>query len=81
MAALNERHGYKQIDALLAGLGSLIRDSCGGRDFAARVGGDEFALGLVVDELDEAIHARKNRHCRASVGASGPLTPGEGVRF
>lgn len=53
---LNEHHGYERIDGLLARLGGLIRDRCGGKDIAARIGGDEFALGLSTDDQDEAIH-------------------------
>jgi diguanylate cyclase (GGDEF)-like protein len=53
---LNERHGYEQIDDLLARFGALIKDRCGGRDIAARIGGDEFAFGLLTDDQDETIH-------------------------
>ena len=53
---LNERHGYERTDDLLARLAGLIRDRCGGRDIAARIGGDEFAFGLVTDDQDDAIH-------------------------
>src|SRR5206468_6054191 len=55
-AALNGRHGYQLIDGLLARLGSLIRERCGGQDIAARIGGDEFALSLWEAGLDEATH-------------------------
>lgn len=53
---LNERQGYEQIDDLLARLGGLIRDRCGGRDIAARIGGDEFALGLSTDDQNDVIN-------------------------
>jgi diguanylate cyclase (GGDEF)-like protein len=54
-AALNDLHGHETVDELLARLASLIRARCGAREIAARAGGEEFALGLLEDELDEVM--------------------------
>lgn len=67
---LNERHGYEQVDNLLTRLGGLIRDRCGGKDVAARIGGDEFAFGLLTDDQDEAIH--EVAHIRRGLRESPP---------
>jgi diguanylate cyclase (GGDEF)-like protein len=72
-ARLNERRGVQQVDELFAKLGSLMRERCGTRDVAARVGGQEFAVGLLEDDLalvmEEVGHIRRAFR-EASHGAS-----------
>jgi diguanylate cyclase len=43
---VNDGSGHAAGDALLRQIADLIRDSCRRQDFAARIGGDEFALLL-----------------------------------
>ena len=52
---LNGRHGLKEVDRLLARLGSVIQDRCGPGEVAARIGGDEFALMLFEEDLNEVV--------------------------
>jgi diguanylate cyclase (GGDEF)-like protein len=66
LGALNDRHGHKEIDRLLARLGSLIQERCGAGEMAARLGGDEFALTLLEDEPTEVI--REVEHIRGRFG-------------
>jgi diguanylate cyclase (GGDEF)-like protein len=69
LAHLNERHGEHWVNELLAGLGSLLRNRCGRHDVPARVGGDEFALGLLEEDLtlvlEEVEHVRRGFHAFA----------------
>lgn len=67
-AELNDRHGHESVDELLVRLASLIRARCGSREIAARAGGEEFALGLLEDELDEVMTeiTRIRLHFRAA---------------
>jgi len=44
--AVNDRHGHAAGDALLHGVGRALREGVRAVDFAARIGGDEFALLL-----------------------------------
>ena len=44
--AVNDNAGHAGGDALLQQIGHAIRHSCRAQDFAARIGGDEFALLL-----------------------------------
>ncbi len=48
--ALNEHHGVERVDDFLRALGAAIRGRCGPGELAARIGGDEFAWGLVEDD-------------------------------
>ena len=66
LAALNDRHGHKEVDRALARLGTLIQERCGAGEMAARLGGDEFALTLLEDEPTEVI--RKVEHIRGRFG-------------
>jgi diguanylate cyclase (GGDEF)-like protein len=76
LGALNDRHGHKEIDRLLARLGSLIQERCGAGEMAARLGGDEFALTLLEDESTEVI--REVEHIRGRFGeeTAGTLSVG-----
>ena len=50
LEAINARHGQIAGDAALIHVAKLIEDLVRGTDFAARVGGDEFAI--ILDHLD-----------------------------
>ena len=52
---LNEQHGEQRVDQLLAHLGSVIQERCGPGELAARIGGDEFALSLFEDDVNEVV--------------------------
>ena len=47
---VNERHGYEVGDAVLEQVASRIAGAAGANTFLARVGGDEFAIGLTRGE-------------------------------
>ena len=66
LAALNDWYGHKEVDWLLARLGSFIQERCGAGEMAARLGGDEFALTLLEDEPTEVI--REVEHIRGRFG-------------
>lgn len=52
--AINDRHGHPVGDAVLAGLGVLLREVVRASDVAARLGGEEFAVVLPDTSLVEA---------------------------
>jgi diguanylate cyclase (GGDEF)-like protein len=56
LRSVNERDGNLAGDALLTRLARLLRNSVGGRDIAARIGGDEFVPGLRGGSVSELIH-------------------------
>lgn len=66
LGGLNDRYGHKEVDRLLARLGSLIQERCGAGEMGARLGGDEFALTLLEDEPTEVI--REVEHIRGRFG-------------
>lgn len=55
LRVLNDRHGHHANDRLLARLGSLIQERCGPGELAARIGGEEFALSLFEEDLNEVV--------------------------
>jgi diguanylate cyclase (GGDEF)-like protein len=55
LLVLNGRHGHKEVDRLLARLGSVIQERCGPGELAARIGGDEFALILFEEHVTEVV--------------------------
>jgi diguanylate cyclase (GGDEF)-like protein len=57
---INDRYGHATGDAVIAGIGAAIRESCRERDFPARFGGDEFLVGLPATGGDGA----RNLACR-----------------
>jgi diguanylate cyclase (GGDEF)-like protein len=52
--AVNDTHGHDAGDRLLRNIGTAISGRIRSHDFAARVGGDEFAVLLPKSSLDEA---------------------------
>lgn len=44
--AINDFHGHPAGDAVIRAIGALLNSSVGPHDFAARIGGEEFAIGL-----------------------------------
>lgn len=54
--AVNDTHGHEEGDRLLRVVGAAIRRAIRGEDFAARVGGDEFAVLLRQADAEDARH-------------------------
>lgn|GEM_PF-1720596 len=52
--AVNDRFGHKVGDAVIAHLGTLLRDSCRTSDLPARIGGEEFAILLTHTDIQAA---------------------------
>ncbi|MBZ9654815.1 GGDEF domain-containing protein [Phyllobacterium lublinensis] len=52
--SINDRHGHAVGDSVLQEIGGLIRSTIGDWDFAARFGGEEFAIFLRDADLEEA---------------------------
>ena len=89
--AVNDNAGHAAGDLLLRKVGETIREGCRAQDFAARIGGDEFALLLtdcplagakiVAEKIITAISnlsftwEEQNYQIGASVGLTG-ITPG-----
>jgi diguanylate cyclase (GGDEF)-like protein/PAS domain S-box-containing protein len=69
--SINDRFGHTVGDDVLMAIGEVLQDSVGANDFAARIGGDEFCVGLV-DTDDDSVFAaaetirRRIRRLRAS---------------
>lgn len=54
MQSVNGVFGVEIGDAMICRVGDLLRSATGANDLAARVGGDEFLLAWVGDDVDEA---------------------------
>ncbi len=77
--AANDRFGHAAGDAVLVALSDRIRGTLNNRDFAARIGGDEFVV--LVDPLDPAIEPKTLAdRIRASISQSVTLPGGEPYR-
>jgi diguanylate cyclase (GGDEF)-like protein len=73
LGALNDRYGHKEVDRVLARLGSLIQERCAAGETAARLGGDEFALTLLEDDPREVmreVEQIRSRFREATAGAT-----------
>lgn len=57
---INDALGHPEGDRALVGLADIIRDSIRDSDFAGRIGGDEFVIGLV-ESTDMAAHLLLDR--------------------
>ncbi|MBA4371202.1 MAG: hypothetical protein C0418_06475, partial [Coriobacteriaceae bacterium] len=64
----NDRHGHLAGDALLEGLGALLRDNVRRIDMAARYGGEEFSVMLVETGRDEAMAFAERLRAAVEVG-------------
>jgi diguanylate cyclase (GGDEF)-like protein len=71
---LNDTLGHLEGDRVLKRIGASLRESTRGSDFAARVGGDEFAVCLVESDLESgrAFLQRLEDHV-AALGQTGSL--------
>jgi diguanylate cyclase (GGDEF)-like protein len=66
---INDRYGHAKGDEVLAGIGRTILGCCRSPDIAARIGGDEFLLGLPeTDAAGAAILARRLGAATAELG-------------
>ncbi|BBX06383.1 sensor domain-containing diguanylate cyclase [Mycolicibacterium aichiense] len=50
--AINDKHGHMAGDRVLVAIAEVLRHAAGADDFAARIGGDEFCVGLVDSDGD-----------------------------
>lgn len=74
--AANDRFGHAAGDAVLVALSSRIRETLRERDFAARIGGDEFVV--LVDPVDLAVEPQTIAdHLRTAVSQPVTLPGGE----
>jgi diguanylate cyclase (GGDEF)-like protein len=58
--AINDEQGHHEGDRALVGLSAIVLDSIRDSDFAGRIGGDEFVIGLV-ESTDIAAHLLLDR--------------------
>jgi diguanylate cyclase (GGDEF)-like protein len=77
--AVNDTHGHTAGDRLLQTIGSAITATLRGHDFAARVGGDEFAVLLPRAGTDEARAIAGRIREAVSASTDLPLTVSIGV--
>lgn len=63
---LNDKYGHVQADQVLRKFGRSVRDICTARDFAARMGGDEFAI--ITSRSDVAAFMQELRTAAAHAG-------------
>lgn len=52
---INDEYGHEEGDRVLEQLGAVLRDALRASDFAARIGGEEFAIILPETQLHEAL--------------------------
>lgn len=73
---VNDRHGHPAGDAALVAAAGIITSSLRASDFAARIGGEEFAVLLPETGLEEAAQAAER--IRAAMGEAVLALDGEG---
>lgn len=74
--AVNDTLGHAAGDAVLAGVGQRLRSILRETDFAARIGGDEFAI-IITDEHDK--HGLQTLAERVIAALSAPFDTHEGI--
>jgi diguanylate cyclase (GGDEF)-like protein len=52
---VNDNHGHHVGDEVLREFSKMVRDSLSGRDFAARLGGEEFLVVLVKTDREQGL--------------------------
>jgi diguanylate cyclase (GGDEF)-like protein len=77
--AVNDEHGHEGGDRLLRIIGQAIARSIRSHDFAARVGGDEFAVLLPEARIDEAREVGARIRKEIAAGAEGGVTVSIGL--
>jgi diguanylate cyclase (GGDEF)-like protein len=78
--ALNDMHGHLAGDAVLAGIGDVLRATLREHDLAGRFGGEEFAVALPETDAEEAREvAERIRQAVAATVFEGP-TGGQPLR-
>lgn len=77
---INDTHGHDAGDRALSGVATIVLESIRESDFAGRIGGDEFVIGLV-ESTDMAAHLLLDR-LRARIArasSDGVVPPGTGI--
>jgi diguanylate cyclase (GGDEF)-like protein/PAS domain S-box-containing protein len=78
---INDSFGHQKGDSILASIASIIEENIRSTDFAARWGGDEFAV-LVLADLENAVHLGNKLRgglTKISLSSLGSLTISMGV--
>ncbi|MEW6683944.1 MAG: diguanylate cyclase [Nitrospirota bacterium] len=70
----NDTLGHQAGDALLKGIGAILRESLRSMDYASRYGGDEFIVLLPEASSDEAVEVAERIRKRASTARLGGET-------
>ena len=76
---INDTYGHHCGDAVLRRIGKLIRDSSRADDLAIRQGGDEFALVMTQEHIDEQTVVRRARSLEAAIRAESWSEIAEGL--
>lgn len=61
---INDQHGHVLGDAVLRAVAGLMREAIRSRDVVARFGGEEFAVLLISDDANDAVHCLQRLHQR-----------------
>lgn len=78
--SFNDKHGHAAGDAVLAGIGAVLRSGARSSDVVGRIGGDEFALILAPSSLGDAFSvARRLSVSLGEVAAAGGVTMSMGI--
>lgn len=71
----NDRHGHLAGDAVLEGLGAVLKETTRRIDLAARYGGEEFAVILIETSLEEAVSYAERLRARVDERLLAPEVP------
>jgi len=79
--SINDDHGHEEGDRVLEALGAVLRETLRSSDFAARIGGEEFAVILPETHLHEAlvVSEKLRRAIEVSSNDARPVTISIGV--